>query len=150
MQDADDRKRTLIGEPRVMLSAGGVVTVLFVTTLAMILGVLLAIHYGKAADSPQVVRVSLGADGFTPEVVEVQEGKPVELQVFRKDAVPCSDSVVLEGLNISQALMPHKATMMAFTPRHPGDYTLRCGMGCWKATLKVREMDVDDSRPTHE
>ena len=142
MWDAERKNGELSSEPRVMLSAGGVVSVLLISTVAMVFGVLLALRLGNTVHSPQVVRVSLGAHGFTPAAVEIQDGRPVEIWVFRRDAIPCTDSVVLEDFNLSKSLTPHKATVMAFTPNRQGNYTLRCGMGCWKTILKSRDEEV--------
>ena len=142
MTETEKKHLGLGGEPGVMLSAGGVVMVLVVTTIAMAFGILLALRLGSTLNTPEVVRVRLGSDGFTPETVQIQSGRPVEIWVFRKDAVPCTGSVVLENLGIIKALAPRKATMVAFTPKHQGDYTLRCGMGCRKAILKVRDEEV--------
>jgi plastocyanin domain-containing protein len=129
-------------EPIIMLSGGGAVAVLVVTTLAMIIGVLLALHVSRSTESPQIVRLSLGAGGFLPEAVNVELGRQVEVRIFRREAVPCTDSVVLEDPRISRALTPRKAAVVVFTPMRRGDYTLRCGMGCWRATLKAGEKNA--------
>lgn len=130
-------------EPIIMLSGRGAVAVLIVTTLAMVMGVLLALHVSRNTESPQVVRLSLGAGGFLPEAVKIEVGRRVEVRISRREVVPCTDSVVLDDPRISRALTPRKDAVMIFTPDRRGDYTLRCGMGCWRATLKAGEKDAE-------
>jgi plastocyanin domain-containing protein len=77
-------------------------------------------------DGVQEVQV-LVKDGYHPDVIPVEAGRPVRLVFYRDETAECSAQVVFEGLDIDRELPPFKKTAIEFTPYDPGDYHFRCG-----------------------
>jgi plastocyanin domain-containing protein len=67
-------------------------------------------------------------DGYDPDTILVEAGRPVRLLFYRDETADCSERVVFDGLGIDQALPPFQVTPIEFTPQEPGDYPFRCGM----------------------
>ncbi len=81
----------------------------------------------------QEIRV-LVRDGYDPDTIFVEAGRPVRLLFHRDETAECSERIVFETLGIEHALPPFETTAIEFTPNTPGDYPFRCG----KAVLKGR------------
>jgi plastocyanin domain-containing protein len=73
-----------------------------------------------------VVRIE---GGYTPDVVEVRAGRPVQLTFDRRENNPCSDEVVIGALGIRRELPPFNETTIELSPLKPGRYEFTCGMG---------------------
>jgi len=88
------------------------------------------------AGGVQEVRV-LVKNGYTPDTIVVQAGKPVRLQFYRDETADCSERVVFERFKIDQALPAFQTTTIEFTPNDPGEFPFRCGMNMLKGLLVV-------------
>lgn len=77
---------------------------------------------GRGQDIRVVVRRT-----FEPETILVEPGRPVRLHVFREDASPATERIVVEQLKVERDLPPFQTTIVEFTPPEPGDYVFRCG-----------------------
>ncbi|GBD32843.1 MAG: hypothetical protein KatS3mg081_2817 [Gemmatimonadales bacterium] len=64
-------------------------------------------------------------NGFRPDTIPVEAGKPVKLLFYRDEGTDGSGRVVIEGAGIDQELPPFKITPVTFTPKEPGDYSFR-------------------------
>jgi plastocyanin domain-containing protein len=80
-----------------------------------------------AADGVQEVRIVV-QDGYDPDTVFVEAGRPVRLLFYRDETVECSARVVFSSLGIDRELLPFQTTAVEFTPEAPGDYPFRCHM----------------------
>jgi plastocyanin domain-containing protein len=78
-------------------------------------------------DGVQEVQV-LVKDGYHPDVIPVEAGRPVRLMFYRDETAECSARVVFESLDIDRELTAFQKTAVEFTPHDPGDYHFRCGM----------------------
>src|SRR5258705_5697722 len=67
-------------------------------------------------------------NGYDPDTILVEAGRPVRLHFYRDETAECSERVVFDGLNIDEALPPFQTTTIEFLPHEPGDYAIRCGM----------------------
>lgn len=72
-----------------------------------------------------VVRVK---DGYDPDVIPVEAGRPVRLLFYRDETAACSSRLIFEGLGIDVDLPPFQTTVVSFTPQDAGDYPFRCHM----------------------
>jgi Cu+-exporting ATPase len=82
---------------------------------------------GPAADAAvQEIRIVV-KDGYDPDTVFVEAGRPVRLLFQRDETAECSARVVFEGLGIERELPAFETTTIEFTPGEPGDYRFRCG-----------------------
>ncbi len=81
----------------------------------------------------QEIRV-LVRDGYDPDTIFVEAGRPVRLLFHRDETAECSERVVFETLGIDHALAAFETTAVEFTPTAAGDYPFRCG----KSVLRGR------------
>jgi plastocyanin domain-containing protein len=76
--------------------------------------------------------------GYTPDRIEVREGRPVRLTFLRKESNPCTEQVVLGDFGIARTLPEGERVPVEFTPRKAGEFTFHCGMNMVRGTLVVR------------
>ncbi|MDH4044157.1 MAG: cupredoxin domain-containing protein [Gemmatimonadota bacterium] len=65
--------------------------------------------------------------GFEPDVIPVEVGRPVRLLFYRDEAGERTGEVIFETLDLRRALPAFQTTAVEFTPEVPGDYPFRCG-----------------------
>jgi plastocyanin domain-containing protein len=66
-------------------------------------------------------------EGFEPDVIPVEVGRPVRLVFYRDESAQCSGELIFETLDLRRALPAFERTVIEFTPDTPGDYPFRCG-----------------------
>lgn len=76
--------------------------------------------------------------GYTPDRIEVREGRRVRLTFLRKESNPCTEQVVLGDFGIARTLPEGERVPVEFTPRKAGEFTFHCGMNTVRGTLVVR------------
>ena len=76
--------------------------------------------------------------GYTPDRIEVQQGRPVRLAFIRKESTPCTEQIVLSDFGITRALPEGERVLVEFTPGKAGEFTFHCGMNMVRGTLVVR------------
>jgi plastocyanin domain-containing protein len=75
---------------------------------------------------------------YTPNVINVEHGKPVRLSFRREETAACSEKVLLPDFH-RQAELPEGETIaVEFTPEQPGEYEFTCGMGMLRGKVVVR------------
>jgi plastocyanin domain-containing protein len=77
--------------------------------------------------TPQEIRV-LVKNGYDPDTIPVEVGRPVRLLFYRDETEQCSARVIFDRLGIDRELPPFKTTPVEFTPDKPGDYNFRCAL----------------------
>ncbi len=82
----------------------------------------------KSEGSVQEIRVVV-RDGYDPDTILVEAGRPVRLLFFRDETAECSKRVVFETLDIERDLPAFETTAVDLPPVRPGDYPFRCGHG---------------------
>jgi plastocyanin domain-containing protein len=65
--------------------------------------------------------------GFEPDVIPVEAGRPVRLAFYRDETAECTGELIFETLDIRRPLPAYETTVVEFTPGGPGDYPFRCG-----------------------
>jgi plastocyanin domain-containing protein len=75
--------------------------------------------------------------GYSPDVVVVKRGVPVELDFYRDEAASCTEQVVFPDFRISRRLPAFETTTVAVTPEREGEFTFTCGMGMVRGHLVV-------------
>ncbi|MDK1475473.1 heavy metal translocating P-type ATPase [Streptomyces sp. 549] len=83
--------------------------------------------------------------GYSPDVVKVRQGTPVELVFDRKEAGECTSRVVFPDLKVGAGLPAHTRTTVRLTPDRPGSFGFACGMNMIHGTLLVEP--AEDSAP---
>jgi plastocyanin domain-containing protein len=92
-----------------------------------------AVRATVGAGGVQRVRIEVKG-GYTPSVVRVRAGAPVQLEFHRDETNPCSEEVVIPDFGIRAYLPPHRTTSVSFTPTE-GAHEFACGMGMLRGTI---------------
>ncbi|HKI96490.1 MAG TPA: cupredoxin domain-containing protein [Gemmatimonadales bacterium] len=87
-----------------------------------------------AKSGVQEIKV-LVKNGYDPDTILVEAGRPVRLHFYRDETAECSERVVFDSLGIDQVLPPFQTTTIEFMPTQPGDYPFRCGMSILKGRV---------------
>lgn len=83
------------------------------------------------------IEIEANADGFTPNRIYVEEGKPVKLLVTRTVERTCMDGIVLPSLGIEKELEVGVPVEVEFTPEAAGTIAFQCPMGHGKSSIVV-------------
>ena len=76
--------------------------------------------------------------GYSPDVIEVERGKPVQLSFYRDEENSCSEELLLPDFNIRRDLAPFKTTAIEFLPQQAGTFAFTCGMHMLRGSLVVK------------
>jgi P-type Cu+ transporter len=75
--------------------------------------------------------------GYSPEVVRVKQGIPVELEFDRQESGDCTSRVVFPDFLVTSALPAYRRTVVRLDPGHAGEFGFACGMNMIHGTLIV-------------
>ncbi len=114
---------------KVLVGIGGVAAILFVAWF----------FFGKKVKEVAVERqVQIVVEGgYSPEVIDVKQGRPVTLNFLRKDPSSCLEEVVLPDFGVRKHLELNQTTSIEITPRQSGEFTFSCGMNMYHGKIKV-------------
>jgi len=88
-------------------------------------------------DGKQLIQMEVASAGFySPEVLQVVAGIPVEWEIYGPEFMGCFDTLISRGLGISTRLT-QGINVVEFTPTKPGNYTFSCSMGMSRGTMVV-------------
>ncbi len=76
--------------------------------------------------------------GYSPDVIEVERGKPVQLSFYRDEENSCSEEVLFPDFSIRRELPAFKTTLVELLPDQPGRFEFTCGMGMLRGSLVVK------------
>ena len=76
--------------------------------------------------------------GYSPSVIEVERGRPVQLSFYRDEENSCSEELLLPDFSIRRDLPAFKTTLVELLPDKPGRYEFTCGMGMLRGSLVVK------------
>ena len=76
--------------------------------------------------------------GYTPDVIEVERGKPVQLSFYRDEENSCSEEVLFPDFSVRRELPAFKTTLVELLPEKAGTYAFTCGMGMLRGSLVVK------------
>jgi len=75
--------------------------------------------------------------GYSPEVIRVRQGVPVELTFDRQESGDCTSRVVFPDFRTSAALPAYQQTTVRLDPGEAGEFGFACGMNMIHGTLIV-------------
>lgn len=75
--------------------------------------------------------------GYSPNVLKVRQGVPVEIEFDRQETGDCSARVVFPELQVSAPLRAHQRTTVRFIPQQIGSFDFACGMNMIHGTLVI-------------
>lgn len=76
--------------------------------------------------------------GYSPDVIEVECGKPVQLSFYRDEENSCSEELLLPDFHIRRDLPAFKTTLVELLPQQAGTFPFTCGMGMLRGSLVVK------------
>jgi plastocyanin domain-containing protein len=76
--------------------------------------------------------------GYSPDVIEVEHGKPVQLNFYRDEDNSCSEELLLPDFNIRRELPPFQTTTIELLPQQAGAFQFTCGMHMLRGSLVVK------------
>ena len=86
----------------------------------------------------KVQKVTIKVDGtYSPALVTVKAGQPVEITFIKGKNVGCGGTVVFKSLGITKELKAEK-TVVAFTPKKAGSIAFSCPMGMYEGSVMVK------------
>ncbi|MET9725957.1 heavy metal translocating P-type ATPase [Streptomyces zaomyceticus] len=85
--------------------------------------------------------------GYSPNLIKVRQGTPVELVFDRQEAGECTSRVVFPDLRVGAGLPAHTRTTVRLSPDRPGTYGFACGMNMIHGTLVVEPADGGAPEP---
>ncbi|MFF7642937.1 heavy metal translocating P-type ATPase [Streptomyces canus] len=75
--------------------------------------------------------------GYSPDVIRVRQGVPVELVFDRQESGECTSRVVFPDLRVSAGLPAYARTTVRVSPEQAGSFGFACGMNMIHGTLLV-------------
>ena len=75
--------------------------------------------------------------GYSPEVLRVRQGVPVELVFDRQESGDCTSRVVFPDFQVSAALPAYHQTRVRLDPAQAGQFGFACGMNMIHGTLII-------------
>lgn len=76
--------------------------------------------------------------GYSPSVIEVTHGRPVQLNFYRDEANSCSEELLMPDFNVRRDLPAFQTTLVELLPQQPGCFEFTCGMGMLRGSLVVK------------
>ncbi|WP_019949129.1 cupredoxin domain-containing protein [Hymenobacter aerophilus] len=76
--------------------------------------------------------------GYSPDIIEVEKGKPVQLSFYRDEENSCSEELLMPDFSIRRDLPAFKTTLVELLPEKAGTFTFTCGMGMLRGSLVVK------------
>ena len=76
--------------------------------------------------------------GYSPDIIEVERGKPVQLSFYRDEENSCSEELLMPDFSIRRDLPAFKTTLVELLPEKAGTFTFTCGMGMLRGSLVVK------------
>lgn len=78
------------------------------------------------------------ADGtYQPARIKLPANQTVSLNFLRKDASPCSETLLIPELQISETLPLNKTKQITLPPLKKGEYPFHCQMQMYRGQLSV-------------
>ena len=96
----------------------------------------------RVEDGVQRVEVTVRG-GYSPDVIRVRQGVPLELAFDRQESGDCTSRVVFPELRTSAALPAFERTTVRLMPRESGSFGFACGMNMIHGTLVVEPVSGD-------
>lgn len=130
---------------QIAVTAGGAAAVVFI--LWFFFGPRPATAARAAGAGPQEVEVIVRG-GYTPDRIEVRQGRPVRLTFLRKESNPCTEQVVIGDFGISRTLPEGERVPIEFTPDKAGEFAFHCAMNMVRGTLVVQPVGASGHLPS--
>jgi plastocyanin domain-containing protein len=123
----------------IVVTAGGVLVIALILWFFFGPRPATAAHVGGAGRQELDIVVQ---GGYSPDRIEVRQGRPVRLNFLRQETNPCTEQVIFDDFGIVRELPVGQSVPVDFTPDEPGEYTFHCGMNMVRGRLIVRPAEA--------
>ncbi|MER6841087.1 heavy metal translocating P-type ATPase [Streptomyces platensis] len=86
--------------------------------------------------------------GYSPDVIRVRQGVPVELVFDRQESGECTSRVVFPDFRVSAGLPAYTRTTVRVSPDRAGSFGFACGMNMIHGTLLVERAGAPEAPDT--
>ena len=76
--------------------------------------------------------------GYSPAVIEVERGRPVQLHFYRDEENTCSEVLLMPDFHIRRDLPAFQTTLVELLPERAGRFEFTCGMHMLRGSLVVK------------
>lgn len=105
----------------------------------LMLGLVLMMATSCASTSgPKEVKIRVTDNGFEPEVVTVEKGKPVTLVFMREVEATCATEAVFKADGKRYELPFQQPVRVELTPTETGRLEYACAMDMYKGAVEVK------------
>ena len=97
------------------------------------------LHKPKEAELGEndlVITVENGT--YSPSRIKVPSGEPVEIKFMRRDQSPCSETLLIPELQISDTLPLNKLKTIQLPAMSSGEYAFHCQMQRYRGQITVQ------------
>lgn len=95
-----------------------------------------AVSDAGSKQNEQVVYMDQGFDGYSPNVLTVEKGRPVKWVINSKTTLSCASYIVMRKFKIGQPLKKGE-NVFRFTPTEVGEIPFSCSMGMYTGKFIV-------------
>jgi plastocyanin domain-containing protein len=90
----------------------------------------------KVGEQGIIITVENGT--YSPSRITVAAGSPVDIQFLRKDQSPCSETLLIPDLQISDVLPQNKLKTIQLPAMKAGTYDFHCQMQMYRGQITVQ------------
>ena len=90
----------------------------------------------ELGENDLVITVENGT--YSPSRIKVPTGEPVEIKFIRKDQSPCSETLLIPELQISDTLPLNKLKTIQLPALAAGEYAFHCQMQMYRGQITVQ------------
>lgn len=90
----------------------------------------------ELGENDLVITVENGT--YSPSRIKVPAGKPVEIKFMRRDQSPCSETLLIPELQISDTLPLNKMKTIQLPAMSSGEYAFHCQMQMYRGQITVQ------------
>ena len=90
----------------------------------------------ELGENDLVITVENGT--YSPSRIKVPSGEPVEIKFMRRDQSPCSETLLIPELQISDTLPLNKLKTIQLPALAAGEYAFHCQMQMYRGQITVK------------
>jgi len=75
--------------------------------------------------------------GYSPDLIEVRKGQPVQLRFYRGEDSSCSEELLIPDFHVRRDLPAYQTTTVELLPQQAGSFEFTCGMHMLRGRLVV-------------
>ena len=96
-----------------------------------------AVAAPAAGSSGQQVGIHVKG-GYSPDVIEVRRGQPVQLNFYRDETTSCSEELLMPDFHMRRDLSAYQTTTVALLPQQAGQFEFTWQMHMLRGILEVK------------